>query len=179
MTLLAVTTVVPVGGPVASQRDSRFPLRGRTGGHKVRLVKQPLAALVLVSLAFCAHAEVYRCKSAGGAVTYQEIPCPASAEGARMHIPDAFPEVNRAERDRLLLREAALDARLLKRAEIDAAERIARDDRIARERELAALREELARREGEQANVGFVVAQPLRAPRVHYHLLRPLPPRIL
>ena len=31
MTLPGCTTVVPVGGPVASQRDSRFPLRGSTG----------------------------------------------------------------------------------------------------------------------------------------------------
>jgi hypothetical protein len=39
-----------------------------------------------------------------------------------------------AERDRLAMREAALDARLLKRLEIEAAERIARDDRAAREK---------------------------------------------
>jgi hypothetical protein len=129
-------------------------------------VKQPLAALTLVSLACCAHAQIYRCTSERG-ITYQEIPCPASSSAATMDIPAGFPEVNRAERDRLLAREAALDARLLKRAEIDAAERIARDDRSAREREVAALRQELARREAEQAGGGFIVMQPVRPPRIH------------
>ena len=138
-------------------------------------MKQSIAALAFVSLAACAHAEIYRCTSERGAITYQEIPCPASAKAATMDIPSAFPEVNRAERDRLLAREAALEARLLKRAEIDAAERIARDDRVARERELAALREELARRDAEQAGAGFIVVQRLRPPRVHMRLDRRSP----
>ena len=129
-------------------------------------MNRSLAALALVSLACGAHAGIYRC-TCGGAVTYQEIPCPASATATTMDIPTQFPEVNRAERERILAREAALDARLLKRAEIDAAERIARDDRTARERELAALRAELARREAEDAG-GFIVVSPLRAPRIHH-----------
>lgn len=175
MTLPAATTVFPVGGPVASQRDSRFPLRGSTGCPRVRLVNRPFAALAFVMLAVPAHAEIFRCTSDGGAITFQEIPCPPSTQAATMDIPSRFPEVNRVERERLLAREAALDARLLKRAEIDAAERIARDDRLAREREIAALREELARREAEQAAGGFFVVQPLRPPRVHIRLDRRVP----
>ena len=167
MTLPAVTTVVPVGGPVASQRDSRFPLRGRTGCPRVRLVNRTLAALALVSLACGAQAGIYRCASAG-TVTYQEIPCPESATATTVDIPSQFPEINRAERERLLAREAALDARLLKRAEIEAAERMARDDRSAREREVAALRAELARREAQEAEGGFIGVSPLRAPRIRH-----------
>ena len=132
-----------------------------------------LAALAFVSLAVPAQAEIFRCASDGGAITYQEIPCPASARAATIDIPSAFPEVNRIERDRLLAREAALDARLLKRAEIDAAERIARDDRVAREREMAALREELARREAQQLGGSFIVVRPLRMPRIHHRLAHP------
>jgi hypothetical protein len=136
---------------------------------------KPALVLALALAPLAAHAEIYRCTS-GGTVTYQEIPCPASAEAARMDIPAVFPEVNRAERDRLFAREAALDARLLRRAEIDASERIARDDRAAREREIAALREELARREAEPGGAGFVVlrrARPTPIPRRIAH--RPLP----
>ena len=93
-----------------------------------------------------------------------------------MDIPSQFPDVNRVERERLLAREAALDARLLKRAEVDAAERIARDDRIARERELAALREELARRDREQGGGGFVVLRPARPLHLPHRMVRrPLP----
>jgi hypothetical protein len=129
-------------------------------------VKRPLAFLALSLLALPAAAEIFRCTSERGAITYQEIPCPAAAQAATLDIPSQFPEVNRAERERLLAREAALEARLLKRAEIDAAERIARDDRLARERELAALRDELARRDAEQAGGGVVVVQPFRGPRI-------------
>lgn len=129
-------------------------------------------ALAAGFLALPAYAEIFRCTSERGAITYQEIPCPASTHAATMDIPRQFPEINRMERDRLLAREAALDARLLERAKIDAAERIARDDRVARDRELAALREELARRDAEQAAVGFVVVQPFRAPRLHHRLNR-------
>ena len=137
-------------------------------------MNRSLAALAFASLALCANAEIYRCTS-GGTVTYQETPCPPSATAATMDIPAQFPEVNRAERDRLLAREAALDARLLKRVEIEAAERMARDDRIARDRELAALREELARRDADPAGGGFLIVQPLRAPRVHHRLDRRTP----
>ena len=178
MTLPGCTTVVPVGGPVASQRDSRFPLRGSTGFRRLRLVTQrlPIAAL-LAAFSLSAHAEIFRCTAAGGAITYQEVPCPASAQARAMDIPVEFPEVNRAERDRLLQREAALDARMLKRAEIESAERIARDDRAGRDREAQALRDALPQREAAMANPGFLVIQPFRAPRVHV-FRRPLLQRL-
>ena len=135
-----------------------------------------LGAVALAAIAIPAHAEIFRCTASGGAVTYQEIPCPASAPGRATDIPEAYPVINRIERDRLLEREAALEERLLKRAQIDAAERIARDDRLARERENQALREALARRdEGFAAGPGFVLVRPLRASRLAPHR-RPLQP---
>jgi hypothetical protein len=114
-------------------------------------------AFLLAASAGGAGAEIYRC-SASGSVTYQEIPCPPSADAATMPIGADFPAVNLMERDRLLQREAALDARILKRAEIDASERVARDDRIARELTLQAMLE----RERAEAAPMFVVARPLR-----------------
>jgi hypothetical protein len=124
----------------------------------------PFAAIAFLAIALPAHAEIFRC-TADGAITYQEIPCPASATGGATLIPDAYPEINRIERDRLFQREAALDARLLKRAEIDAAERIARDDRIAREQEAQALREAIAQREAASGAPVFMLARPFRPPR--------------
>ena len=134
-----------------------------------------LAALTLVAIALPAHAEIFRC-TADGVVTYQEIPCPASATGGATLIPETYPEINRVERDRLLTREAALDERLLKRAEIDAAERIARDDRIARERENAALREALAQREAAASAPVFLVGRLFHPPRASLHHRRPFQP---
>ena len=98
---------------------------------------RPLAIALAAVAATCvtgASAGIFRCKDAAGAVTYQEIPC-VSADERATDIPTAFPEVNYAERDRLLRREAELDARMLRRAEIDAQVQIAREERLARERE--------------------------------------------
>lgn len=112
-------------------------------------------AIVLATCAGTAGAEIYRCTD-GGSVTYQELPCPASAGASAMPIGADFPAVNLLERDRLLQREAALDARILKRAELDSAERIARDDRISREATLQAMERERA-----EAAPMFVVGRPL------------------
>ena len=104
-----------------------------------------LLATVLLGLAANAAAasEIYRCKSPGGSTSYQQQPCPAASEAETMNIPLSYPD-HTGERDRLMQREAAMDARLLKRLEIEAAERIARDTRIARERELQAEQERAA-----------------------------------
>jgi hypothetical protein len=115
------------------------------------------AVLLVAAYAGSAGAQIYRC-SAGKSVTYQEIPCPATADAATMPIGADFPAVNIMERDRLLEREAALDARILKRAELDSAERIARDDRLAREVTLKAAIE----RERAEASSYYVVARPQR-----------------
>ena len=98
----------------------------------------------------------------------------ASAQVRAMDIPLVFPEVNRAERERLLQREAALDARLLKRAEIEAAERVAREDRAARE--LSLERERAREREAAAlATPGILVIQPSPFPRPRLHRPPPLP----
>jgi len=83
---------------------------------------------------------MFRCVAPGGAVSYQELPCSPTASEQSVDVP-AFPAANQVERDRLLQREAALDARMVKRAEIDASERIAKEARWAREAELEAERE--------------------------------------
>ena len=114
-------------------------------------------------------ADVYRCTSPRGAVTYQQTPCPGP-EGRAMAIPQSFPEVNRVERDRLLQREAALDARLLKRAEIEAAERIAREERFSRERVAQAMLEAERARAAQALGPIVVIARPrpvYRHPRPH------------
>ena len=116
------------------------------------------AAILLAAYAGSASAgaEIYRC-IAGGSVSYQEFPCPAAAEAATMPIGADFPAVNLMERDRLMQRDAALDARILRRAEIDSAERIARDDRISREATLQAME-----RERLEAAPYYVAARPFR-----------------
>ena len=83
---------------------------------------------------------IYRCVDRG-VVTYQELPCPAPLGESVVDIPAAFPPVNAIERERLLMREAALDARMLKRAELESAERLAHAALRARELELQAERE--------------------------------------
>ena len=123
----------------------------------------PLAG-ALLAIAIPAHAQVYRCTASGGAITYQEIPCPDSAPGKTMgHIPSEFPAVNHAERNRLLQREAALEARMLERERIESAERIARYDLAVREREAKAAREAIAEREMQVAiPAWFVGGRPYR-----------------
>lgn len=111
-------------------------------------------ALALIPLS--AQAEIFRCTARGGAVTYQEFPC-AEAEHARtMDIPAAYPEVNNSERNRLLQREAALEARMLERERIESAERIARNELAVREREAQAAREAAAAAQGYSAVYGGV-----------------------
>jgi hypothetical protein len=94
----------------------------------------------LLALALPAAAEIFRCAEADGTVTYQQLPCAPGTRGEALAIATAYPD-HTAARDRLAQREAAADARLMKRLEIEAAERIARDERIAREKELEAARE--------------------------------------
>jgi hypothetical protein len=78
------------------------------------MLRTPLAILVLaLALApFPARPEIFRCTSAGGAVTYQQDPCDAHANARVIDVPDAYPAANSAERERLFAREAALDRRL-------------------------------------------------------------------
>lgn len=121
-----------------------------------------LFATVLLGLAANAAAasEIYRCKSPSGAVTYQQQPCPAESDGGAVNIPLSYPD-HTAERDRLMQREAAMDARLLKRLEIESAERIARDTRIARENELQAAQER-AQAAAAPAYPAYIVGWPQR-----------------
>jgi hypothetical protein len=128
--------------------------------------KELLLAAVLLGLAANASAagEIYRCKAPGGSVSYQQQPCANAGEGDAVGIATLYPD-HTVERDRLMQREAAMDARLLKRLEIEASERIARDLRIAREAELQAERERAA---AQQAQGGvFIVGSPQRQRQSH------------
>jgi hypothetical protein len=116
------------------------------------------AAAFLFLAAGTSAAEIFRCTARDNRVTYQQEPCPEAALGGVVSIPASYPDYS-AERDRLMQREAAMDARLLKRLEIEAAERIARDERAARE--LAAK----AERERAESTPAYIVAWPARAPR--------------
>jgi len=122
-----------------------------------------LSALLLAGLP--AGAGIYRCTDAAGAVTYQEIPCPTSSDGRATNLPTDFPEVDRAERDRLLQRADAAEARLLRRLEIETMERIARDERVSREK-IAMIQAEAERNRVDDAPALLVVRQRAR-PRRH------------
>jgi len=120
-------------------------------------------ALALAATGAFAGGPVYRCASAGS-VTFQQVPCASAAEERAMELPE-YPPANLLERDRLLQREAALDARMLRRAEIDAQERIAREARRARDAEAEAERERARAVEG-----GYLYpAYPPAYPRVVHH----------
>ena len=110
-------------------------------------------------VALPASAQIFRCVAPDGAVSYQEQPCEAGAQGGAVAIPTQFPDYTQA-RDRLAARVAALDARLMRRLEIESAERIARDERIARESELAAERERAAA--AQAAGAPIFVGVPMR-----------------
>jgi hypothetical protein len=125
-----------------------------------------LAALLLLATGLCS-AEIFRCTARDGGVTYQQDPCAASSSGGAVNIPTSYPGYS-DERERLARREAALDARLLKRLEIEANERIARDDRIAREKEAQA-----ALAQAQQAYPVYGIARPLQV--LHRPPRRPLP----
>lgn len=116
-----------------------------------------------------AGTQIYRCASAGG-VSFQETPCGAASAQSTWDLP-AFPPANSAERERLLQREAALDARMLRRAELEAAERIAREARRARELELQAERERAAAAEAQTIHAVPLFFRPARSWRP-----RPPPP---
>ena len=129
---------------------------------------RPIAFLCTIAAtgAF-AGGPVYRCASAGS-VSFQQMPCASASEERAFELP-SYPPVNMLERDRLLAREAALDERLLRRAEIDAQERMAREARRAREAEVDAERER-ARAAAESGY--FYPAYPLAYPRVTHHRTR-------
>ena len=130
------------------------------------LLNRPMLAALLMLAAGMSSAEIFRCTAPDGGVTYQQVACAASSSGGAVNIHTSYPDYA-AERDRLAMREAALDARLLKRLEIEAAERIARDDRIAREKAQAQ-----AQGQAEDA-IFYGIGRPLRLPR---HLPgRPMP----
>jgi uncharacterized protein DUF4124 len=110
-----------------------------------------------------ASCAIYRCTAPDGSVTYQETACAGSTTGGVANIPTAYPDYNVVEHERILQREALLDERLMRRAALESAERIARDDRIAREKEAQA---RLAQAQAAAAGgVPYFLVRPAFAPR--------------
>ncbi|HEX5129145.1 MAG TPA: DUF4124 domain-containing protein [Usitatibacter sp.] len=114
-----------------------------------------------VALAACLAAtgaaaqDIVRCKDARGAVTYQPAPCPDRTEQSRPQIPASYPEPNKAERQHIFEREAALDKRLEARRDRELQEQQMREARAEREAERRH-REILAA----QAEPQYVIAYP-------------------
>lgn len=84
-----------------------------------------LATGLLALGPLAAHAAIFRCVEAGGAVSYQEIPCPDPSTGRTLDVPAEYPAIDSRQRDSLLQREAALDQRLEARRERESREVIA------------------------------------------------------
>ena len=137
-----------------------------------------VALATLVAVQAAAAPVIYRCTERG-AVTYQEFPCGEAEQGRTVNIPSAFPEANVAERNRLLQREAALDARLLERARIESAERVANAELATREKEAKAMREAAELAAQQPVYPGYIVGPAYRGPRVRHHQVPLLPPRRL
>jgi hypothetical protein len=144
-----------------------------------RMAFRTLTLLIVVSWPGVAPAQVIRCESADGAVTYQQEPCRGSERESRPAIPTTFPPVNDAERDRLLAREAALDRRLEARRDRESREAIARAERQAREAERARV-ETLAAAEPPPYLIAYPYWRPAYTARVVRHAVphmpRPTPP---
>jgi hypothetical protein len=154
------------------QRITRPPTPERFNARRFRSIvsasKEPtmktsrcLLACALLVAAGASYAEIFRCQSREG-VTYQEVPCPAKAIADTVNIAaGSYPDYV-AARDRLAARESAMDARLLRRLEIESAERIARDNRAAMEAQ--AERDRIAQ-QAAQASPLYIVPFAMRAPR--------------
>jgi hypothetical protein len=141
-----------------------------------------MRACLAAAVAFAstqASAEIYRCKDAAGAVSYQELPCAEAQQGGTVNIPAVFPEANTTERNRLLQREAALDARLLERARIESNERIAQSELATREKEAKAMREAAELAAQQPVYPAYVTGPAYRGPRVRHHQVPLLPGRRL
>jgi hypothetical protein len=119
----------------------------------------------LAAVAGTAHADVFRCTSMAGAVTYQAMPCAADQAMRIVDVPESYPAANTAERDRIFQREAALDRRLEAERERQTRVTIARISQPAPVEGPAQ----------EPQVVLFVPSQlrPVRPARIHLHLRPP------
>jgi hypothetical protein len=73
-------------------------------------------------------------------VSYQQQPCEGKSEGGLTEIPTTFPD-HVAPRQAQAAKDAAADARIQRRLEMESAERMARAEQATREKELQAQRE--------------------------------------
>jgi len=100
--------------PTARRPTSLSPGRILRAAHD-RAMQRAVVATLAAFLSLALHparAEIFRCTSPAGAVTYQQDPCDAMERGKKIDVPASYPTPDSAERERLLAREAALDRRL-------------------------------------------------------------------
>lgn len=71
-----------------------------------------VAAFAFASAHDCAAAEIFRCSTPNGSLSYQELACAPNNDVGKVDVPSIFPDIDVAARERLLQREAALDQRL-------------------------------------------------------------------
>jgi hypothetical protein len=123
----------------------------------------------LAAVAGAAHADVFRCTSMAGAVSYQAMPCAADQAVRIVDVPESYPAANAAERDRIFQREAALDRRL--EAERERQTRVT----IARISQPVPVEAQAPEPEPEPQVVLFVPSRPrtVRPARIHLHLRPP------
>ena len=88
--------------------------------------KMMLAGAISALLVPDASAAVYKCRDAGGALTYQELPCSGADQALKSDIASEYPAPNVVERERLLLREQELYKRLEAQRDRLSAEAVAR-----------------------------------------------------
>lgn len=114
-------------------------------------------------------AEIFRCTAPGGAVSYQETPCPDPSTARTLDVPAVYPAIDSQQREGLLQREAALDQRLEARRERESRETIAS---IGRDAQVQAAQ---AQAEAQAAAPAYVMAWPRAAgPRLPHRGHRPL-----
>ena len=85
-------------------------------------------AVLVASACFAlpAGAAIFRCTAADGSVSYQGLECPAAESARTVNVPEQYPQVDSAARERLFAREAELDRRLEAQRERDSREAVAR-----------------------------------------------------
>jgi hypothetical protein len=120
----------------------------------MRIESLAAALLAAALVPAIAQAGIFRCTQPGAAPTYQELPCPPASSGEATDIPTVYPEADRANRDRLLEREADLDRRLEARRERESRESIAATQARALEAQ--------ARAAAEPAPPAYVIGRPIR-----------------
>ena len=122
--------IIRADAPPPRVHNGAMVLAVPSASSKRRARLAGLAALAAV-LALPAGAEIFRCTSPAGAVSYQQAACPDSNASRVVDVPSSYPGIDPSQRRQLFAREAALDRRLEARRERESREAIARAEQAA------------------------------------------------